>query len=167
MTFCIYRRRHMNSKIILIASFVFITIAIVGCATQPVSKAENKTVTPPTKVDKVSQDGTAELFVFNDSGWTLFPNSREVLDNGEVFISLPRQTYAKVQISSGPHVFGFKYRERPTLNLTAIPGETYYIVVGYRPERSWAFPIAGDPLIIKQISEQEAKPLTKEFSLKY
>ena len=49
------------------------------------------------------------------------------------------------------------------LALIAEAGMTHFVVAGYRPERSWAFPLAGDPVVIKQISEEEARPLLQEL----
>ena len=42
-------------------------------------------------------------------------------------------------------------------------GKTYYIAMGYKPERSWAFPTGGDPVFIKQISEEDARPLLQQL----
>ena len=153
----------MSVKRMFILGIILVIISMLGCATQPTSKSQDKGISPPIDSGGIAE-GTAELFVFNISGWTLIPGNQDLTDNGKVIISLPRNTYTKVPISSGPHDLGLKYRKRPNINLNVVSGETYYIVVGYKPERSWALPIAGDPLVIKQISEQEAKPLIKEFA---
>ena len=39
----------------------------------------------------------------------------------------------------------------------------YYIVVGYNPSKSYAFPLGGDPVIIKLISQEEGQNLLKDI----
>ena len=34
---------------------------------------------------------------------------------------------------------------------------TYYVVVAYRPEHSWAAPLGDSPLVLSEVSEAEAK----------
>jgi hypothetical protein len=106
----------------------------------------------------------AELYVFNDSGWTLIPSNQEVTDNGKPLASLPRQTYSRLFITPGRHVLRpepFLWKQEVMLN--AESGARYYVVIGYRPERSWAWPLAGPPLLMKQLSEEEARPLMTEM----
>jgi hypothetical protein len=104
--------------------------------------------------------GKAELVVINDSGPTLIPSDQKVTDNGKPLASLPRQTYARLRIAPGPH----QLRPEPFLwkqevSLDAKGGEAYYVVVAYKPERSWAAPFAGAPLLLKQLSAAEAEAL--------
>jgi hypothetical protein len=102
----------------------------------------------------------AELYIFNDSGWTLMPGKQKVTDQGKLIASLPRQTYTRVLVAPGIHVLHPKPvvgRHEVTLNAEA--GARYYVVIGYRPERSWVAPFAGSPVIMKQLSEEEARPL--------
>lgn len=84
--------------------------------------------------------------------------------NGKPIASLPRQTYVRLFITPGSHVLRpepFLWNQEVALN--AESGAKYYVVVGYKPERSWARPLAGPPLIMKQLSEEEARPLTREM----
>lgn len=107
---------------------------------------------------------TGDLYVFNDSGWTLIPSDQVITDNGKRLISLPRQTYAKVSLSIGVHQLRpdpFLWKQEVSLNITA--GSRHYVVVAYKPDRSWALPLAGSPLILREITEQEAAPLLKEM----
>lgn len=100
---------------------------------------------------------------FNISGWTLIPSNQEVIDGEETIASLPRNTYKKIAVSPGIHNLRPSYRKLPKVDLKAIKGNTYYVVIGYRPERSWALPLLGDPVVFKLISEDEAEPLLKEL----
>jgi hypothetical protein len=106
----------------------------------------------------------AELYVFNDSGWTLIPSNQEVTDNGKPLASLPRQTYVRLVITPGRHVLRpepFLWKQEVMLN--AESGARYYVVIGYKPERSWAWPLAGPPLLMKRLSEDEARSLMTEM----
>ncbi len=105
-------------------------------------------------------EGACEVYVFNISGWTLIPSDQELIDNGKSLVSLPRQTYKKTSIPAGVHELMLHGRK---LVLQAEAGKTYYIAMGYRPERSWAFPIGPDPVFIKVISEEEARPLLQQL----
>lgn len=133
-----------------------VLIAIWGCAPKT-----------STIIDKqqasVKIDSTAQLYVFNISGPTLIPQNQKVIDNGDVLVSLPRNKYTSIKFSTGQHELTFPYRKKPVVNLNVIEGEKYYVVVGYKPTRSWAFPLAGDPLVIRQISEREAQPLIEKL----
>jgi hypothetical protein len=106
----------------------------------------------------------AELFIFNDSGPTLIPGNQTVTDNGRTLASLPRHTYVRLALKPGPHVL----RPEPPLwkqevALNALAGNRYFVVVAYRPERSWATPLAGAPLLLREISPEEAEPLLREM----
>jgi len=125
-------------------------------AQQPVSPASEATNAPAD---------TAELFIFNDSGRTLIPGKQKVTDNGRTVASLARQTYVKVVIPAGPHLLRpdpFLWKQE--ISLSVDPGSKRYIVVAYKPERSWAAPVAGPPLILREISEAEAAPLLREMT---
>ncbi len=87
-------------------------------------------------------EGLARLYVLNISGWTLIPSNRDIIDNGKPLVSLPRLTYMIVSIPPGVHDLRTSGRK---LVLNAEEGKTYFVVAGYRPERSWAFPLAGIP----------------------
>ncbi len=108
--------------------------------------------------------GTGEITIFNDSGKTLIPSNQKVTDNGKAFASLARQTYVKVAVPAGAHLLRpdpFLWKQE--VRLTVEPGSTHYVVVAYKPERSWALPAAGAPLMLKEISEAEAAPLLREM----
>ncbi len=108
--------------------------------------------------------GVVEIYLFNISGWTLIPSNQDVTDNGTPLASLPRRTYSKVELSPGTHELRVPGQKLILLNTKE--GDKYFVVFGYKPERSWAFPLAGNPVIMQQISEEEAQPLLKEFSTK-
>ncbi|MBI3028529.1 MAG: hypothetical protein HYY64_03350 [Candidatus Rokubacteria bacterium] len=106
-------------------------------------------------------EGLARLYVFNISGWTLIPSNQDIIDNGKQLASLPRLTYTIVPIPPGVHNLRLHGRN---LVLNAEKAKTYFVVAGYGPERSWAFPLAGDPVVVKQITEDEARPLLQELT---
>lgn len=138
-----------------------VLVSLFGCATQPDFAAP--TLAQPA-TGREATGSMAELYVFNDSGWTLIPGNQDITDNGKLIASLPRQTYIRLFISPGAHVLHpepFLWRQEVKLN--AEPGAKYYIVVGYKPERSWAWPLAGPPLLMKQLSEEEARPLLSDM----
>jgi len=107
------------------------------------------------------EEGLARLYVFNISGRTLIPSNQDIIDNGKPLASLPRLTYTIAPIPPGMHDLRLHGRN---LVLNAEGGKRYFVVAGYRPERSWAFPLAGDPVVIKQITEDEARPLLQELT---
>jgi hypothetical protein len=100
------------------------------------------------------------VYIFNVSGWTLIPSNQDVTTSGELIASLPRGTYTRVFVRPGAHEFRLHGRR---LKLEAVEGQTYHVVVGYKPERSWAFPFAGDPVVITQIPQEEARGLMGEM----
>ena len=107
---------------------------------------------------------TGDLYVFNDSGRTLIASDQVISDNGMRLINLSRQTYAKVSLQVGQHQLRpdpFLWRQEVALSVTA--GSRHYVVIAYKPERSWALPFAGTPLLLREISEEEAAPLLKEM----
>ena len=106
------------------------------------------------------------LFVFNDSGPTLIPSNQVVTDNGTKLASLPRRTYAKVRLAPGAHLLKTDpplWKQQVLLNVVA--GKRYFVVVAYKPERSWATPLAGVPLVLHEITEEQAAPLLAEMKL--
>ena len=112
----------------------------------------------------VSTSAKADVYLFNDSGRTLIPNDQVVTDNGRMVASLPRQTYVKLELAPGTHLL----KPKPALwkqqvSLDVVPGRDYYVVVAYKPERSWAVPFAGAPLVLREITAEEAAPLLREL----
>lgn len=107
----------------------------------------------------------AQLYVLNVSGPTLFASNQDITDNGSALVSLPRMRYQRVEIAVGAHEFRFK--DFPTgkrvARLDAEAGQTYYLVVGYSPARSWAFALAGDSMMIRLVSEAEAVQAMQEM----
>jgi hypothetical protein len=106
----------------------------------------------------------ADLYVFNDSGPTLIPSNQVVTDNGAKLVSLSRQAYAKLQLEPGPHLLKPDpplWKQQVLLN--AVAGKSYFVVVAYKPVRSWAFPLGGAPLILHEITQEQAAPLLKEM----
>ena len=111
-----------------------------------------------------STSAKADVYLFNDSGRTLIPSDQVVTDNGKKVASLPRQTYVKLELAPGTHLLKPKpalWRQQVFLDV--VPGRDYYVVVAYKPERSWAVPFAGAPLVLREITEAEAEPLLGEM----
>lgn len=104
------------------------------------------------------------LYIFNISGPTLFSSNQDVTDNGKLIASLSRLTHTHFPIEAGSHEFRFKDfpAGKRVTSLTAEAGKTYYLVVGYNPAKSWAFPLFGDSMLIKTIPADEADALFKE-----
>jgi hypothetical protein len=111
-----------------------------------------------------SEIAAGVLYIFNDSGPTLIPSNQVVTDNGAKLASLPRRSYIKVKLSPGPHLLKPDpplWKQQVLLDVVA--GNRYFVVVAYKPERSWAAPQAGAPLILQQITEEQAAPLLAEM----
>jgi hypothetical protein len=132
-------------------------LILFGCADAP-PQSGTQTAAP-------SPGESAELLVLNVSGPTLFASNLNVTDNGVLVASLPRLTYRSRLIAPGAHEFRFK--EFPGgsrfAKLEAERGKTYFLVVGYSPGRSTAFPFGGDPMTIRIVTEEEARPLMKDM----
>jgi len=143
-------RNKMGRAIRHIGGYIFFAVVFAGCATVPSG--------PPLLRD--TAEGNAELYIFNVSGWTLIPSNQDVTANEQLVASLPRGSYKRVYVRPGTHELRLHGRR---LKLEAVEGQTYYVTVGYRPELSWLFPLAGDPVVIKQISEEEARRLIGEM----
>ncbi len=110
--------------------------------------------------------GTAELFIFNDSGRTLIPGNQKVTDNGRPLTSLARMTYVRLIVPAGPHLLRpdpFLWKQE--VQMTIEPGSKRYVVIAYKPSRSWAYPARGAPLVLREISVPEAEPLLREMKL--
>ena len=120
----------------------------------------------PPAAEEVAESAT--LVVMNISGPTLVSSNQEITDNGSEIASLPRRTYKTLPIGAGHHEFRFKAfpQGKRVATLEAESGKTYYLVVGYSPGRSWAFPFGGDPMTIKIVGQDEALPLMKEMKPK-
>ena len=103
---------------------------------------------------------SGRLCIFNASGRTLVAGNQVVTDNGKVLASLPRRTYRCVELAPGDHVLRpDPYLWKQEVRLQVAPGSTYYVVIAYRPDRSWALPLSGPPLVLRQLTQQEAEPL--------
>jgi len=107
-----------------------------------------------------TREGGAELYLFNVRGWTLLPGNQDVTAGDDLIASLPRGIWQRVFVRPGTHELKVSGRK---LTLDIAEGKTYYVVVGYKPERSWASPLAGDPVVIKEISPDEARGLLAEM----
>ena len=117
-----------------------------------------------TTVLAASTSANAAVYLFNDSGRTLIPSDQVVTDNGKKIASLPRQTYVKLDLAPGTHLLRPKpYLWKQQVSLDVVPGRDYYVVIAYKPERSWAVPFAGAPLVLREITEEEGAPLLREM----
>jgi hypothetical protein len=106
----------------------------------------------------------ARVVIFNDSGRTLVPTKLKITDNGQPLASLGRQTYVSLTLPAGSHELRpdpFLWKQVVVLDLQ--PGTTRYVVIAYNPSRSWATPVAGAPLLMREITAEEAAPLLKEM----
>lgn len=147
------------------AHFAWLTIVTLCILGWPnVGAAEGASVDPTATTESQPQATRPILFVFNISGPTLFSSNQEVTDNGKLIASLPRLTHIQLPIEPGNHEFRFKDfpSGKRVASLTAETGKTYYLVVGYNPAKSWAFPLFGDSMLIKAIPPDEADVLLKE-----
>ena len=122
----------------------------------------------PSAGSAASESGTssavAQLYVINDSGPTLIPTNQVVTDNGKRLVSLPRHAYAKLELRPGPHLLKPDpplWKQQVLLNVVA--GNRYFVVIAYKPERSWGAPLAGAPLLLREITEEQAAPLLNEM----
>lgn len=107
---------------------------------------------------------TGTLFLLNDSGRTFIAGNQAVTDNGKPLASLPRASYVELELAPGRHVLRtdpFLWKQEVVLDVTA--GQRYYVVVAYRPERSWAQPFAGTPLLLKPLPEADARALMRDM----
>jgi hypothetical protein len=119
---------------------------------------------PAAAAPGAAEAQTGDLYIFNDSGHTLMPSNQVVTDNGHKLVSLPRHTYVRLQVAPGHHVL----KPDPPLwkqqvSLDVVAGGRYFVVVAYRPERSWAAPAGGAPLLLREITEEAAAPLLREM----
>lgn len=142
-------------------------ILLITILCSPASFAAEPADTPPSGTASTSAGGQAELYLFNDSGWTLIPGDQVVADNGIEIARLPRQTYVKLPLKPGLH----SLKPEPPLwkqevQFTAEAGQQYFVVVAYKPERSWLMPLAGTLLVLRQISEEQAAQLQRELKAK-
>jgi hypothetical protein len=111
-----------------------------------------------------TSDTQGEAFIFNDSGATLIPSNQNVTGNGGRIASLPRKTFVRLLFPPGPLLLRtdpFLWKQEVTLNVS--PGTKHYVVVAYKPERSWAAPLAGSPLLLREIPEADAAELFNEM----
>ena len=128
----------------------------------PLADAQAQPVLDAASASAASETG--DLYIFNDSGRTLIPSNQVVTDNGKQVASLARQTYVKLVLPAGPHLLRpdpFLWKQEVSLSVSA--GSRHYVVIAYKPERSWAMPFSGPPLMLREISEQEAAPLLREM----
>lgn len=137
---------------------------LVMCAGVAAMSSENAPAAAQAPVDS-GQETQATLVVLNISGPTLFASNQDITDNGVDLVSLPRNTFRRVSISPGPHEFRFKPfpSGKRVAQLNAQAGNTYYLVVGYSPGKSWAFPLGGDPMTIQTVGEEDAKRLMQQM----
>ncbi len=130
------------------------------CLMSPVALAQST----PAGGEPASSPPPPSLYVFNISGPVLFASNQDVTDNGTLIASLPRLTHTVLAIAPGAHEFRFQAfpKGNRVATLSAEPGHTYYLVVGYSPAKSWAFPLMGDSMLIKVVEAAEAEALIRE-----
>lgn len=149
----------MDRRLIAIAG-IFLALAGV-----PLCRAQAPEAAAAASASSTTPEVTSgTLYIFNDSGPTLIPSNQFVTDNGIKLAGLPRQTYLRVELAPGRHLL----KPDPPLwkqqvALDVIAGNRYFVVIAYRPERSWAWPIAEAPLMLRELTEAQAAPLLKEM----
>jgi hypothetical protein len=150
----------MNQSL-LRAALLVVMLSVFGCA------STSQTADPSLGQQTLSLNDSesAELLVLNISGPTLISSNQNITDNGLAFISLPRQTYRSIRIQPGNHEYRFDDtpRGKRFASLQAEVGRKYYLVVGYSPAKSWARGLAGDPMTIEFVSEEDAQKLIADM----
>lgn len=114
--------------------------------------------------DQTEKDQVGYVYLLNDSGSTLIPGNMNVSDNGKRLVSLPRNAYTVIPLLPGIHLLQptpTHYNQKVELKVS--PGQKYYVVIAYKPGRSWAFPFAGSPVTLREISEQSAAVLLEKM----
>lgn len=143
----------------LLAKGLSILVLLAGGLQGVNSQEPGSSATPATAGVAV-----AELVLLNDSGRTLFAQNQVVTDNGKPLASLPRQTYVRLSLAPGRHVLRPEpYLWKQEVTLEAVAGNRYFVVIAYRPERSWALPFAGTPLLLQQLGEADAQALLADM----
>ena len=146
---------------LLRTTILLVILAVSGCA----SISQTMDQSPGQQTLALSDSESAELVVLNISGPTLIPSNQNITDNGLAFISLPRQTYRSIRIRPGNHEYRFDHTPsgKRFASLQAEVGRKYYLAVGYSPAKSWARGLAGDPMTIELVSEEDAQKLITDM----
>jgi hypothetical protein len=143
----------------LTASLATLMLAGLACSSGPPAEPAPAAV-PDVRLDSVPS-GQSLLYVFNASGATLIKNNYEVKADGRRIADLPRSTYSVVAMTPGRHKLEGAGRK---LDLTLVEGQRSFLVVAYQPDKSWAFPLAGSPIMFETVSEGRAKVMISSFS---
>lgn len=129
-----------------------------GCVPQPTATAAPTDFPPAGPYEDVPA-GKAELYLFNNSGWTLVASDYSVTDNGREIASLSRGTCTHLLIEPGSHTLKSADKK---VKFEALERYRFYFVVAYSPEKSWASPLAGNPMFVGFVAEAEGQELLKE-----
>jgi hypothetical protein len=105
-------------------------------------------------------DGRALVYLFNGSGKTLIGNAYDFELDDRRIAKLARMKYTALSIEPGPHRLEAAVRK---LDFTANAGQRHFVFLAYRPGKSWAFPLGGDPVVLREISEQDALDILPRF----
>ena len=138
---------------------LFVATSLLGCASPPDPKLENS-ATPQQILASESDTHKATVNLPEASGPVLFKSNTEISANGVPIASLPRLTHKKLYLKPGSYEIEAMVTRA---SFAFLDGQTYYIVVAYSPGRSWLRGLAGDPVSIKQVAEEEARTLMKEM----
>jgi hypothetical protein len=125
------------------------------------SGAEPRAITPVTLTP--IPEGKALVYVLNGSGRTLFGGSQTFKIDDRDAVKLGRREYSELAIAPGTHTFKAA-SEKLALDLEA--GKYYFVMYAYRPEKSWAAPLAGSPVFFGTVTEDRARELFSEFEHK-
>lgn len=114
--------------------------------------------TPPAALLDSVPEGRALLYLFNGSGRSLVGGAITLKCDGKKVAQLPRTSYSVVAVDPGKHDLrtgsgGGK------IELTAEPGQRYFVLAALWPEKSWATTTEDQSLFFAQIEEARARVL--------
>jgi hypothetical protein len=107
-------------------------------------------------------EGMALIYLYNNSGPTLFGGSYSFkVDKGTV-AKLPRKTWTAIVLAPGTYRIAVQDLIKAPLETGA--GERLHWMYRFSPEKSWAFPLAGTPYVLQAIPDSVAAELRGEFT---
>jgi len=147
------------------AALLAAAFTLAGCAAEPA--AAGGAPMAKTRPTIEPDPGSAVVYLFNDSGWTLIPNDYAVYDGDTKIASLPRKHFTVRKLPPGrrtvrimPEPWGPTHQ----VAFDAKAASKYYVVFGYKPEKSFLVPLLGDPTAIVLVPEEKLTPVIGEFA---
>ncbi|MGH6660722.1 MAG: hypothetical protein ACREB6_04235 [Rhodospirillales bacterium] len=148
------------------AAVLAAAVAVAGCAAEPDTAARDAPTAKPRPMIEPDA-GSAVVYLFNDSGWTLISNDYAVYAGDTKIASLPRKHFTARKLPPGRHTVRIMPEPLgPTHQLAfdAMAASKYYVVFGYNPEKSFLVPLLGDPTAIVLVPEEKVTPVIGEFA---